>query len=256
VINVSVITESLSFDCLKFALSISSDDLYVKHIIVAPRSLLHPKRKQQIDIKRLVFGANLYREKGKLINIILTILESIKIKCVVVYFAFRILALLKGFKVCDFAAGWPNRPHSCLNNVTIIHSFEGILAEDVIRLFPKGIINIHPAIIPDYRGLDASLWALLEDAQLGVSAYLVDSGIDTGSVIKTYSYPKAKVVNVEQYLKALKELKRKSYSDAIKRYVSGDIENPNPTISRDQNRGVMSKEVLSELVASYRNMEL
>ena len=73
---------------------------------------------------------------------------------------------------------------------------------------------------------------------MGVSAYLIDKGIDTGKVIKFFEL-KREFLSLESYISELKELKYKSYAEAILLYSSGKIENEYPIIKKDQNRGVM-----------------
>ena len=73
-----------------------------------------------------------------------------------------------------------------------MYSYEGIISEKNLNRFKSGLINIHPAILPEYRGLDAGLWALKKNDKLGVTAYLLNKGIDTGPIIKRYFLNKKK----------------------------------------------------------------
>jgi len=58
-----------------------------------------------------------------------------------------------------------------------------ILKESVIGSFGIGIINLHPGLIPEVRGLDAMLWAIYKDLPLGVTAHLIDRRVDAGRVL-------------------------------------------------------------------------
>lgn len=58
-----------------------------------------------------------------------------------------------------------------------------ILKTPVIRAVPKGIINFHPGLIPEVRGLDALLWAVVKGIPLGVTAHLIDERVDAGTVL-------------------------------------------------------------------------
>ena len=49
-----------------------------------------------------------------------------------------------------------------------------ILKADVINGFRNGIINFHPGMIPEARGLDALLWTIRNDISLGVTSHLID----------------------------------------------------------------------------------
>jgi methionyl-tRNA formyltransferase len=92
------------------------------------------------------------------------------------------------------------------------------------------------------------LWALYEGGNLGVSAYLLNDGIDTGPIIKNYKVNKSQFKSVDEYIKLLKDLKLNSYLDAIKKYKSNNFENYHPKISKHQNRGLMSLKKIKELV--------
>jgi phosphoribosylglycinamide formyltransferase-1 len=48
---------------------------------------------------------------------------------------------------------------------------------------PKGVINFHPGLLPEGRGLDAMQWAIYEDRPIGVTAHLIDGRVDAGLVL-------------------------------------------------------------------------
>lgn len=60
-----------------------------------------------------------------------------------------------------------------------------ILKEAVLALPPLGVLNLHSGLLPDYRGVMASFWAMLNgEKQLGTSLhYIDDASIDTGRII-------------------------------------------------------------------------
>lgn len=59
-----------------------------------------------------------------------------------------------------------------------------ILNEKIIKKFKIGIINFHPGLIPEARGLDAMFWSILCDIDLGVTSHLIDEKIDAGSILE------------------------------------------------------------------------
>ncbi len=61
-----------------------------------------------------------------------------------------------------------------------------ILKKDVIGIPSKGVLNIHPGITPEYRGLDPIFWAIKnkEFDKIGVTIHFIDEGIDTGKIVK------------------------------------------------------------------------
>jgi methionyl-tRNA formyltransferase len=66
-----------------------------------------------------------------------------------------------------------------------------VLKPEVFTLAPKGTINIHTGITPDYRSADPIFWALYEGEpdKVGVTIHYVDRGIDTGPIIYQESVP-------------------------------------------------------------------
>lgn len=59
-----------------------------------------------------------------------------------------------------------------------------ILEADVINGFSNGIINFHPGLIPEARGLDALLWSIRNDIPLGVTSHLIDERVDAGRILE------------------------------------------------------------------------
>jgi len=59
-----------------------------------------------------------------------------------------------------------------------------ILKEEIVNKFGKGIINFHPGLIPEARGLDAMLWSIYNDTPLGVTSHAIDYRIDAGKILE------------------------------------------------------------------------
>ena len=70
----------------------------------------------------------------------------------------------------------------------ILASYGEIVPEKVIKLFPKGIINIHPSLLPKYRGaspIQAEI--ILEKGQVGVSFIKLDNKLDHGQILSFFN---------------------------------------------------------------------
>jgi len=68
------------------------------------------------------------------------------------------------------------------------------------------IINFHNALLPKHRGLDSLMWSIVSKDPIGLTAHIVDNGIDTGPIINFYEIePKRK----ENILELRSRLKRK-----------------------------------------------
>jgi methionyl-tRNA formyltransferase len=74
---------------------------------------------------------------------------------------------------------------SVLQKTDFIVSFgyRHIIGQEVIKNFPKQIINLHISYLPWNRGSDPNLWSYLENTPKGVSIHFIDNGIDTGNLI-------------------------------------------------------------------------
>ncbi len=58
-----------------------------------------------------------------------------------------------------------------------------ILSKEIIKCFSKGIINFHPGILPENRGLDTVKWAIYNDLPQGITTHFIDEKIDVGDKI-------------------------------------------------------------------------
>lgn len=68
--------------------------------------------------------------------------------------------------------------------VAVLADFGLIIPEELLTLFPKGIVNIHPSRLPLYRGPTPGQTAiLLGDIRTGVSVMLLDKDIDHGPIL-------------------------------------------------------------------------
>lgn len=65
----------------------------------------------------------------------------------------------------------------------------GIIKNNILTIPSIGTLNVHPGILPQYKGLDSIYWASYNKdfANIGITVHFVDEGIDTGNIIsKTY----------------------------------------------------------------------
>lgn len=72
----------------------------------------------------------------------------------------------------------------------IINGGAGLFDTDYLSLARQCFLNVHPGLLPDFRGLDPVLWALYERKPVGVTIHQIDDGIDTGDVLISSQLPK------------------------------------------------------------------
>ncbi len=75
-------------------------------------------------------------------------------------------------------------------DVIVVAAYGQILPQSVLDIPAHGCINIHPSLLPKYRGVSPVPAAILAgDAFTGVSIMLLDKGLDTGPVFARAQIP-------------------------------------------------------------------
>ncbi len=68
--------------------------------------------------------------------------------------------------------------------VAVLAYFGLIVTQSTLDIFPKGVINIHPSLLPLYRGTTPGQTALvLGEVRTGVSLMLLDKEVDHGPIL-------------------------------------------------------------------------
>ncbi|MDO8717041.1 MAG: methionyl-tRNA formyltransferase [Dehalococcoidales bacterium] len=69
-------------------------------------------------------------------------------------------------------------------DVIVVSAYGQILPESVLAIPPHGVVNIHPSLLPEFRGASPVASTILSgDEFAGVSIMLLDKGMDTGPVL-------------------------------------------------------------------------
>ena len=68
--------------------------------------------------------------------------------------------------------------------VIVVAAYGRILPPDVLAIPPKGVLNLHPSLLPKYRGPSPVATAILDGCSTtGVTLMLLDKGMDTGPIL-------------------------------------------------------------------------
>lgn len=67
----------------------------------------------------------------------------------------------------------------------VVCTFNQIITSEIIQLPKYGAINVHPSLLPQYRGPTPTVWALLNgEEKTGVSVHLIENeAIDSGRIL-------------------------------------------------------------------------
>ena len=69
-------------------------------------------------------------------------------------------------------------------DVIVVIAFGQILPRSILDIPPFGCFNVHPSLLPKYRGAAPIQWALINgETETGITIMLLDEGEDTGDII-------------------------------------------------------------------------
>jgi phosphoribosylglycinamide formyltransferase-1 len=106
--------------------------------------------------------------------------------------------------------------------LVVLTGYMRILSPQFVRYYKDRILNIHPALLPSFRGMDAFSQALDYGVKwTGTTVHIVDEDVDHGPII--YQRPVRVLENdTHDSLKArIQRAEYKAYPRAIKMFIEG-----------------------------------
>jgi phosphoribosylglycinamide formyltransferase-1 len=101
-------------------------------------------------------------------------------------------------------------------DLVCLAGFMRILSPVLVRAFPGRILNIHPALLPAFPGLDAQKQALDYGVKFsGCTVHIVDEGMDTGPIVLQAVVPVLDDDTVETLSARILKEEHRIYSEAI-----------------------------------------
>ncbi len=79
---------------------------------------------------------------------------------------------------------------SCRPELIVVVAYGQILSSSVLSIPPRGCVNVHGSLLPQYRGAAPITWAILNgETRTGVTTMFLDAGMDTGPILLTAETP-------------------------------------------------------------------
>ena len=109
-------------------------------------------------------------------------------------------------------------------NLVCLAGFMRLLKENFIQSFPRQILNIHPSLLPKYRGLNTHERVLANrETETGCTIHFVDIGMDTGEIIRQKKVPIAKNDTAETLSQKVLQAEHRLYCDVLQDIVDKKI---------------------------------
>ena len=104
----------------------------------------------------------------------------------------------------------------------VLAGFMRLLSKEFINSLPLGsIINVHPSLLPEFKGLNAIQQALESGAKYtGVTIHYVDEGVDTGEIIQQESIKIEENYTIASLTKRLQTLEHDLFPKVIESILS------------------------------------
>jgi phosphoribosylglycinamide formyltransferase-1 len=109
-------------------------------------------------------------------------------------------------------------------DLVVLAGYMQLLSPAFVARFRNRVVNIHPALLPSFPGLDAIGQALAAGvATTGVTVHFVDEGVDTGPVIAQREVPVPPGVAREELEAAVHAVEHELYPEAIRMIAEGRV---------------------------------
>jgi phosphoribosylglycinamide formyltransferase 1 len=100
--------------------------------------------------------------------------------------------------------------------------FMRLVGPVLLDAFPQRILNIHPSLLPSFRGLDAQRQALEHGVRVtGATVHLVTADLDAGPIVLQAAVPVRDADTVEELSQRILAEEHRIYPEAIEIVLSG-----------------------------------
>lgn len=109
-------------------------------------------------------------------------------------------------------------------DLVVLAGFMRLLSKEFIRAFPQSIMNIHPALLPAFPGLDGAEQAFNYGVKVtGCTVHFVDEGLDSGPVILQEAVPVIQHDTIDTLKERIHASEHRLYPTAIDLFCRGKL---------------------------------
>jgi phosphoribosylglycinamide formyltransferase 1 len=115
--------------------------------------------------------------------------------------------------------------------LVVLAGYMQLLDPEFVRRFAQRMINVHPALLPSFPGLDAIGQALDHGVKVtGVTVHFVDEGVDTGPIIAQRALPVPPDRDRAELEEAIHAVEHELLPEVVRMIAAGrvrvDVDNP------------------------------
>lgn len=110
------------------------------------------------------------------------------------------------------------------NGLICLAGFMQILGEFIVNMYAHRILNIHPSLLPSFKGLNAQKQALDAGVKIsGCTVHFVDTAVDNGPIVLQKCVPIFDSDNETSLSKRILGEEHKIYKDAINLFIGNKL---------------------------------
>ena len=109
-------------------------------------------------------------------------------------------------------------------NLICLAGFMKILSKKIINVYKNRILNIHPSLLPKYKGLNTHKRVIKNKEKFtGCTVHLVNSKLDSGKIILQKKIKVLKKDNENSLSKRVLKVENLIYPKAIKKFIASNL---------------------------------
>ena len=108
------------------------------------------------------------------------------------------------------------------NELLLFAGYKPIVPNSVLE--KNCCINIHYSLLPQYRGMHSTVWAILNDEpELGGTIHLMSQYIDDGDILYQFRVANDRTSTSRQYMETFNHIVEENIADVLMRFIQGNL---------------------------------
>src|SRR3989338_4529192 len=133
--------------------------------------------------------------------------------------------------------------HALHADLFVVVAYGKIIPKQILKIPANGCLNVHPSLLPQYRGPSPLQWAISEgEAQTGVTIMLLDEGTDTGPLLASELITLDAEETYDSLVKKVHLIGPRLLVSTLKRYLRNEI----ILLIQDESKATMTRLLAKE----------